>query len=358
MLLTGCFSGCGTGEPQVGLEDDQRPGFRILDLETTEVTQPGIAVAPDGQSVIISLLGHLFEMPAEGGATTQLTFGFSYDSEPVFSPDGGRVAFLSDRDGSGGNVFVLDLASQEIVQLSRELQAGSPRWSPDGETIAFFRHLLREEYPDVVGFGTPALKEMKIVPSGGGEPTVVTSPGAFGTLFYLSDGRLGWTIAEVGSGGGIPQRTRVETRGADGTTTLLASIADSLGNAVISRNGDGIYYSTEKNVRFFAFDGEKAIDLAPLSEGTTKAAIAANDSALFYGDQGKLWRGSLPEGTPESVSFNAAVKLELRKQVEPEWTPPASGERVPRAVLRPQLSPDGKRSTSRREPRRLRPFTG
>ncbi len=65
---------------------------RTIEFETTEVTTADVAVAPDGQELIFTLLGHLFRLPVEGGTADQLTFGPYYDTDPVFSPDGSRVA--------------------------------------------------------------------------------------------------------------------------------------------------------------------------------------------------------------------------------------------------------------------------
>jgi len=54
-----------------------------------------------------------------------LTFGPYYDSDPVFSPDGSRIAFVSNRDGSDGNIFVLEISNGKISQLTHDYQAGS-----------------------------------------------------------------------------------------------------------------------------------------------------------------------------------------------------------------------------------------
>ena len=67
-------------------------GWRTIEFETTEVTSADVAVSPDGQWLIFTILGHLFHLPVEGGDAEQLTFGPYYDSDPVFSPDGSRVA--------------------------------------------------------------------------------------------------------------------------------------------------------------------------------------------------------------------------------------------------------------------------
>ena len=71
-----------------------------LEFETSEVTQPALSAMPDGKSVVFNLLGHLFQMPVGGGDAVQLTFGPYYDSEPVVSPDGKKIAFISNRDES------------------------------------------------------------------------------------------------------------------------------------------------------------------------------------------------------------------------------------------------------------------
>ena len=78
-------------------------GWRTIEIETTEVTAPDVAITPDGETLIFTLLGHLLVLPVEGGDAEQLTFGPYYDARPAVSPDGTQVAFQSDRDGSEGN---------------------------------------------------------------------------------------------------------------------------------------------------------------------------------------------------------------------------------------------------------------
>ncbi len=54
-----------------------------------------------------------------------------------WSPDGRHLAFVSDRDGNG-EIYVLDLASDEAINLTRNsADDAAPNWSPDGEHIAF-----------------------------------------------------------------------------------------------------------------------------------------------------------------------------------------------------------------------------
>ncbi len=69
----------------------QDDGLRPLEFETTEVTDGGVALSPDGKWLILTILGHLFRLPAGGGDAEQLTFGPYYHMDPAVSPDGSRV---------------------------------------------------------------------------------------------------------------------------------------------------------------------------------------------------------------------------------------------------------------------------
>jgi len=72
----------------------------------------------------------------EGGAALRLTAGLGRDDHPRWSPEGDRIAFLSDRSGAT-QIWTIAPSGGEAVPLT-ELKggAGSFTWSPDGRLLA------------------------------------------------------------------------------------------------------------------------------------------------------------------------------------------------------------------------------
>lgn len=77
----------------------------------------------------------------DGTEPRRLTDNGAFDSYPVWSPDGTRIAFISDRSGREGNVYPKKLytmaADGSDERLVYDESANSPTWSPDGRLIAF-----------------------------------------------------------------------------------------------------------------------------------------------------------------------------------------------------------------------------
>ena len=120
----------------------------------------------------------------------------------------------------------MDLASRRAVRLTHEFQAGAPAWSPDGKTIAYFHRLRREDYsldtmPGIGGMGGGETMEIRTVNAAGGTPVKIGgTPRSYGTIFFLPDGRLGWTVMERTQG---RSRTRIEAS-AQGAASAVTAI--------------------------------------------------------------------------------------------------------------------------------------
>lgn len=97
-----------------------------------------LEVSPDGKQVALALRGDIWVAPSDrGGPTRRITDDPAHDYDFTWSPDGSRVAFVSDRTGSF-RVHVVDVKSAKTTELTHGLaDATSPQWSPDGKWLSF-----------------------------------------------------------------------------------------------------------------------------------------------------------------------------------------------------------------------------
>jgi len=93
----------------------------------------------DGRQVAAAL-GDLWELQRNGSALTlirQLTNDAYVDAQPVFSPDGQQLAFVSDRGGSL-QVWIMQHASAAMRPLSgNDAVVGHPTWTADGSAVVY-----------------------------------------------------------------------------------------------------------------------------------------------------------------------------------------------------------------------------
>ncbi len=77
---------------------------------------------------------------ADGTDNKVLVENKGFEECPRWSPDGERVAFVSTRHGQQ-EIYVVDTGGKEIKRLTSEVAADTnPTWSPDGKEIAFASH--------------------------------------------------------------------------------------------------------------------------------------------------------------------------------------------------------------------------
>ncbi|MCW3005134.1 MAG: WD40-like beta Propeller containing protein, partial [Conexibacter sp.] len=183
------------------------------------------AVSPRGDAVAYILADQIWTAPlAAGGQPTQLIHDRGRAVAFVWSPDGGRLAFVSSR-GDHSLVGVYDFAARTIVWLGPSVDRDmSPVWSPDGRSVAFVRLAAGRANPFAGSHeAQPWSLWIADAATGAAHGAWTASPGpgsAFHpleseqTLFWTADGRLvfpwersGWMqLYAVAASGGAPAR--------------------------------------------------------------------------------------------------------------------------------------------------------
>lgn len=117
-------------------------GWPLQLTESASVSDPQLS--PDGRAVVYADDrgdggSDLFLMPAAGGDARNLTRSPARELAPRFSPDGRRLAYLSDAPGEP-QLFVLDLRAGAGRALTvGDAVTSAPAWSPDGRAVACAR---------------------------------------------------------------------------------------------------------------------------------------------------------------------------------------------------------------------------
>lgn len=75
------------------------------------------SISPDGKTIAFSYKGDIYTVPSSGGVASALTTHTAHDYMPVWSHDGKRIAFASNRYGNF-DVFVVDAVGGKPTRLT------------------------------------------------------------------------------------------------------------------------------------------------------------------------------------------------------------------------------------------------
>jgi len=99
-----------------------------------------VNLSPKGERALFSARGDIFTAPIEKGPTRNLTHSSgAHDKWSSWSPDGSRIAFISDMSGEEELYIIQQDGLKPAEQITRGGSAMryQPEWSPDGKRIAF-----------------------------------------------------------------------------------------------------------------------------------------------------------------------------------------------------------------------------
>jgi TolB protein len=97
--------------------------------------------SPDGKWIIFTSerggSADIYRVHPDGSGLKRLTDDPVYDDQGALSPDGKQLALVSSRGTGSADIWVLDLQTKKVRNLTHAPANFRPSWSPDGKWIAF-----------------------------------------------------------------------------------------------------------------------------------------------------------------------------------------------------------------------------
>jgi dipeptidyl aminopeptidase/acylaminoacyl peptidase len=268
---------------QVWAADVDKGEPRLLgDMGCDEEGCEDIQISPNSEFAVWSAKKQIWIAPVSGKEKAKaLTYARGNNQQPKWSPDGNKIAFVSER-GDHSFIAIYEFGKNSLRYVSPSADRDlSPRWSPDGSQLAFIRL---------------AGKQMK-------QPIIPLTPLPWAICVYDIGKDTGHEIWKSGSAldDSLPQLT------ADASFQFAAK-----NRVVFSSEQDGW-----NHLYSVSTSGGAAALLTPGKFETEDVALSTDRNFVIYSsnqddvDRRHLWKVSVGGGTPAAVTHGETM----------EWAP-------------------------------------
>jgi tricorn protease len=281
------------------------------------------ALSPNGKRAVFTARGDVFNVPLEHGITLDLTHTpGAHEREVSWSPDGKRVAYISDQSGEE-EVWVRDADGTDPVMLTKGVigRLYQPLWAPDGNQNAFVYSANR-----ILVIGTSAIPNDQVVAEDPGvsRRDYAWSPGGHYLAYSLTDkdtqlSRL--YVYDLGSGKAVE---------------LGREYADALAPA-FSPDGKYLYflgdrewspqfssveldYATNRTTQILAYALRKDVDnpFAPRNDSATADDDGAKGASGEGKDHGDHKQPKPASEVNDKIDFDGIEQRLVRAPIDPD----------------------------------------
>lgn len=338
-------------------------------------------ISPNGDRIAFTYKGDIYIVDSQGGTARQLTTSAAYDYCPIWSHDGSKIAFATDRNGDF-DIYVMSAEGGVAKRVTTNSASETPlSFSPD-DTEIYYSAMIQKDAKDAQ-FASAWLTELYKVPVDGGRPQQVTAATVCSVSFdtdgesFLYYDRKGseniWRKHQVSS----VARDIVYYNAKDKTHKILTTNVGEDRDPVFMPDHKSFVYLSEPAGRnsqnVYMMTWPKLSEPQKITDFPTypvRFLSVATDGTLCYGYQGEIYTqkiGEEPkkvdiqivndqENVPERGKFGGASDLTItpdgslialvsRGEVfvtSDEYQTTKQITHTPEAEADPSFSPDGK----------------
>ena len=266
------------------------------------------AISPNGETIAFTYKGDIYTVPANGGKATQLTTHPAHDTRPIWSPDGSKIAFASDRNGNF-DIFIMDMEGGSPKQLTTHSANEYPETFSDAKHI-LYSAAIQQDAKDSQ-FPSGQFPQIYRIGINGGRPELYSSLAMESLALNKKGDKL---LYQDKKGYEDPWRKHHQssitrdiwlcTLGREHSFQKITSFKGEDRNPVWATDGSSFYYLSEEKGSFNIFKndltGRNSRQITNHTMHPVRFLTSDNNGNLCYGYDGEIY--TVKEGTqPKKV---------------------------------------------------------
>ena len=265
------------------------------------------AISPDGSTIAFAYKGDLYCVPANGGEARQLTTNAAYDSQPIWSPDGKKIAFTSNREGSL-DVYVISAKGGAPTRLTTHSGKETPIAFKDNDHVLFSANIMPTAQSNL--FAANEFSQVYEVSTEGGRPKLY-SVLPMENISINKNGQVLYHDKKGYEDAWRKHHTSPITRDIwmldNGKYQKLTTFKGEDRNPVWAADNQSFYYLSEQDGSFNIYRRNiasgKDTQITQQKKNPIRFLTSSNDGLLCYGFDGEIY--TVKEGAqPQKVSIS------------------------------------------------------